>query len=643
MSRFRWGSLAARQTLDKDDRGWDWLLYALDSNRIRSTLMQFPVTDVLVPPPEPSVEVSAATNENLQHLVEEDDSHSEDEELRENNNHQTSSSKMPHMSVTVTCEWQGSGKDNRYSPGFVLPLILGSLEEYLPIETDYESEGHKSNESEGAEEGGDVFKENREQYEAFCHFSRRLADRGAIALALASLSSRCPLIRKVAISICGIFLKTLQMPESQAIKSWHERPQLEMLMSSVQRGLAVRRAMQIQKAKTAQDASPINIPIPMLPALSAVFLAKSMIVISRPSDEMYGPINRYFLRLKDYHGAFQDCFTLPAFLSLYCNSSDDISRCKIERNWALLALKDGVVDEFCYRIICQSHIPELIMSSIDSNMGSPDSTGEVSLTVEVLSSLIRSGGRRAATHMIHRLGILSWLHGIVSWRDISSILPYTALKCKFLRLITTAVQAYRTYSSLEVPFFEKVPLSNVVIATCLKGYADVKQDADVTLLLELSCEALWEMYLVDQQTITEDGMDCILGQTALDDATALLVMFVAYDRMFPQILASLCALPSTDEGSSSSANLFCKLAMGYIIQYGNRQDVTSKKLILLVITKILKLMLRHSQLRKDGLLSSLVLKCRRLVVFVDGGTEVWERVVFLLKDGQPHNRGNDTR
>ena len=637
MSSFRWGSLAARQTLDKDERGWDWLLYALDSNRIRSTLMQYPVSDVLVPPSY-SVEVEATANENIQDAVEEGDSHSEDEEeLQENDRNQTSSSKRTYASLfKVTCEWQGSGKDNRYSPGFVLPLILGSLEEYLPIETHSENESSTNvNNSQWAEESDDDSKEDREQYEAFCQFSRRLADRGAIALALASLSSRCQLIRKVAISILGIFLKALFMPESQTMKSWHERPQLEMLMSSVQRGLAVRRAMQIQKAKTAQDVHAINIPIPMLPALSAIFLAKSMMVISHPADEMYGPINRYFLRLKDYHGAFQDCFTLPAFLSLYCNSSDDISRCKIERNWALLALKDGAVDEFCYKIICQSHIPELIMSSLDSQMGSSDNIGEVSLTIDVLSSLIRSGGRRSATHMIHRIGILSWLHGIVSWRDISSILPHTTLKCKFLRLITTAVQAYSANCSPEMPFFEKVPLCDVVIKICLRGYADAKQGDDVTLLFNSSCEALWEMYLADQQFIAEDsGVDFILSETTLDDAAALLVMFVAYERMFPQILASLCALPTNDAGSDSSAHLFCKLAMGYITQHGTSQDDMSTRLILLVLKKVLKLMMAFSELRKDGLLSSLVLKCRRLVVFVDGGTEVWEHVMVLLRDGQ---------
>jgi hypothetical protein len=111
-------------------------------------------------------------------------------------------------------------------------------------------------------------------------------------------------------------------------------------------------------------------------------------------------IARHFLRLTDYHGAFQDCFGLPAFLSLYSSSSDELSRCRTERSWALLSLKDGAVDEYCYRIISQHHVPELIMSSFDCMMDDPESKSELYLTIDVIDTLIQSGGVRASNHLL---------------------------------------------------------------------------------------------------------------------------------------------------------------------------------------------------------------------------------------------------
>lgn len=629
MSSYRWGAAGRQQNSDKDG-GWDWLLDALDSNRVRATLMQFPVSDTLEPPLDTSAninnketadddEVSLSGEEGYDH---EDDSHASASAM--------SSSQKLIISKQSNCdEWRGSGEDTRYSPGFILPLVLGALEEHLPVEQDTGSESPKSVSKiqEADVTDDDSTSEVREQHQAFCHFSRRLCDRGAIALALASLSSRCPSIRKVAVSICGVFLKALQMKESQSIKSWHERPQLEMLMSSVQRGLAVRRAMQLQKAKEAHESGPINTP--MLPAVSAVFLAKSLMVISRPADDMYGPINRYFLRLNDHHGAFQDCFTLPAFLSLYCNASDDQSKCKVERNWALLALKDGTVDDFCYRIICQSHIPELVMSSLDSSMGNPDYTSEVSLTVEVISSLIRSGGSRASNHMIHRLGILSWLHGIVSWREFSSVLPYTSLKCKYLRLICAAVQAYNQNDTPDMQFFEKVPLSNTVIKICLAaGSSGEKSDSSDASLLECTCDALWEIHAADQKS-HDNSADFICGQTALDDMASLLTQFVPQELMFPKVLSSLCNLPFVATPDSSSARLFSKLALGYVAHH--KTTNTIPKLLLHVLKRVTELMVKYPQIASDEVITTLMLKCRQMAVLEDGAIQAWEQIMVLCQ------------
>lgn len=639
MSSCRWGAVAARQI--EDDQDWDWLLNALDNNRIRSTLMQYPVSDSLEPLPDACVEeTTAVTNE---HASEDNDSFLEDgeryEEIDEENQTYSSSSKTKAItaSQTICNEWRGSGEDIRYSPGFILPLVLGALEAHFPLEPDSGNESPKSvNVMHGESENNKDAEDVREKHQAFCSFSRRLCDKGAIALALASLSSRCSSIRKVAVGICGLFLKALQMSEAQGIKSWHERPQLEMVMSSVQRGLSVRRAMQVQKAREAGDGQLLKTP--MLPAVSAIFLAKSLLIVSRPGDDMYAQINKYFLRLTDCHGAFQDSFILPSFLSLYCNASDDLNKCKSERNWALLALKDGTVDEFCYRIICQSHIPELIMSALDSGMDNPDFTSEVSLTIDVILSLIQSGGNRAAKHLIHRLGILSWLHGIISWREVSSVFPHAALKCKFLKLITTAVKAYNTIITSEMPFFEIVPLSHVVIQICLSGFTELREEHDTknAPLLESTCDSLWEIYLSDQQpSQRERPVNFISGQTTIDDMTIILTKFVSYKHLFPKVLASMCNIPFVVKEENYHEHLFIKLSLGYIVAHENPKEEPYPKLAIQVLKRVYELMIKCPHLARDNMILSLIFKSRRQAVLVESGMQVWE---CLLQDDYQVNK-----
>lgn len=643
MNNFRWGAMAAQHGTDKTDQGWEWLLDSFDGNRIRLTLTQFPVADTLEPILENSIETTNASADDHENVDEAALSDDEEEEQGDGDSRSQSPSVMSGdktmdansiLRKTSLDRWRGIGEDCRYSPGFVLPLVLGALEEYMPLDDlDADDLSPKSvTEISDEDNNNEESAANREQYQAFCHFSKRLCDKGIISLALASLSSRCPALRKVAVAICGLFLKALQMAESHAMKSWRDRPQVEMLMSSVQRGLAVRRAMQILKAKEAQDDRMINVP--MLPSVSATFLAKSLLILTRPSDDIYGPINRYFLRLNDYHGAFQDCFTLPAFLSLYCNSSDDQSRCKIERNWALFALKDGVVDDFSYRIISKHHIPELTMSSMDSLMDSPENTGEVSLTIDVLCSLVEAGGSRAATHLIDRLGLLSWLHGIIGWRLISSVLPYTAVKCKFLKLITAAVRAYKASSaSGAVPFYEKVPLSDTVIRICVEVHSTEQSfdDTSSPLLLQSTCDALWEIYLVDERSPREGSTaDYVCGKTSIDDMTSLLTKFVSQRLMFEKVLTAMCNLPFVvTQNSAAASKLCCKLALGYLAHCGSVND--ESKIILLSLHRVHELIKQYPRLGKDDVtILSLVLKCRRFAVHAHGGVEVWDHIMALL-------------
>ena len=635
MNNLRWGQMATKIDMQGNavEESWEWFVDALESDRIRLTLSQFPVADLLVPAGTACV-VAAPEDSKRQHS-----SDSEEETDDENSINEPGSSSTPRQTShgvrpqSENDHWRGAGNDLRYSPGFVLPLILATLEAHLPHEQDSKAEDGEDHEAMNSDDEADHKDDDHiAQCQSFAIICKRMCDRGGIALTVASLSSRCPLVRKVAVSICGLFLKALQLEESHGMKFWRERPQLEMIMNSIQRGVAVRRALQITRYES-QGGIKLGghtHHVPMLPAVSAIFLAKALLILSKPQDDMYGQVNRYFLRLQDYHGAFQDCFGLPAFLVLYCSSSDDLSRCRLERNWALLALKDGAVDEFCYRIISQHHVPELIMSSFDSLADRPDSKGELYLTIDVIETLIQSGGTRSLDHLVERQGLLSWLHGIISWRKVSDIFPFEALRCRFLKLIITAVEAYRgslnvgeDVTSDAIEFYEKIPLANAVIKICIEA-GDTDENKDYpTSLLAMTCDALWAIYEADKggmaQTVSQ-------GLTSICDATVLLKKFVSHDDMFAKVLATVCDLPLVaTENDLVSANQFCNMAIGYIV---DMDVLLPSETITVTLKRVYELMQLYPSLIDDEYATAGILKCRPLAALA-GAIDVWGLISSL--------------
>jgi hypothetical protein len=637
-----------------EQQSWDWFVDSINFDRLRSTLSQFPFADTLEPLAESDVESRSMTADNLDDQIDvgtDDESEGscpcnidDSQDFRSSTVAKSDESKKisfsSNIDSVIDC-WRGTGEDPRYSPGFILPLVLGALEANLQndIETRKESQSVKEKEVYN-ENDDDESKDDVARHHAFGIMARRLCDRGCISLALASLSSRCPSVRKVAVAICGLFLKALQMQESHGMKSWRERPQQEMIMASLQRGLAIRRAMQMKKLEEANEgialgdtiASNQRYNVPMLPAVSAVFLAKALLVLSKPGDDMYAPMNKYFLRLNDYHGAFQDCFGLPVFLSLYCSSSDDLTRCRIERNWALLTLKDSVVDGFCYRIISQHHVPELIMSSFDSICDQPGGKSELSLTIDVIQRLIQSGGSRSATHLIKRLGILSWLHGVVSWRSISSVLPSATLKIKFLGLITTAVESYcNEYSTSngnnedQSVFFEYIPLTNAVIQICLDGLdTHINNDGssdESESVLTAACEALWAIYAANKKR--KDTTQRI-GLTTLTHMVNLLTKCVQNDELFSKALTAMSALPCSILGEGKDerfAHLFCRLALSFILD--KRVSICPGDTIISILQRVYDVMSKFPLLREDPKLITKIMQSRHIAASIEGGMRIW--------------------
>ena len=335
--------------------------------------------------------------------------------------------------------WKGLGKDIRYSPGFILPLILGALENSLSKSTHSSLHDQTKNDSLNDEKDGSTATTE------FVVVTRAWGRRGSLSLALGSLCSECSSLRKVAVATLVHIKKALDTEEARKLSTWRERPQLAMIVDSVQRGLAVRIAMRLDL----HEQEPSSLNIPKLPALSTVFLARAALIIVKPGDQMFRPMNRYFLRLDDGHGAFQDTNRLPAFISLFCSSANEPGQARRERLWALQLMKDSFVEAYCYRMIESCHAPELVMStfqSIHSRQEDDQHDSERILLIDTLASMLENGGRRAASHLIGRLGLLSWIRGqLVFSDDVMRVLPSLGSRIAFLRLTFVALSMSRLY------------------------------------------------------------------------------------------------------------------------------------------------------------------------------------------------------
>lgn len=370
----------------REKRRWDWLLNSLDSNRIRKTIAAFPA----------------------------DSSRQKEDEA---------------ASSLLSTE-----TDDRYDPAFILPLILGSLDYYgNPIEG---TDGNRdSTEMVASVEDDSVDC-------LLASVAKRLCDKGLAGLCLASLASKSEKIRAYAIAIMGILLKVCLSDQARNMPSWRERPQIAMLLSSVQRAF-----LNESSKKPGSD-----LEIPLLGTLVSTFLGRSSLSVSKPDDAMYVPLNRYFLKSEEGHGAFQDMSRLPAFIALFCAADDDPVQSRKERIWALNHLRDGFTDQNDYRMVASCHAPELLLTSIEnirlSSFSDEMKGSEYVLMLDVIIVFLDKGGQRAASHLIDKVGLISWVASTCTAQSATETFPIAETRIRMLQLIERTMNTMLRYDTL---------------------------------------------------------------------------------------------------------------------------------------------------------------------------------------------------
>ena len=151
--------------------------------------------------------------------------------------------------------------EDRYDPAFLVPLILGALRSFFPQQ----------------------LSESNNRREKFVLIAQRLCRKGVISLALACFAGSCHGLRQTSLGVLSLLLQAMQMKEAHSLVSWKERPQLEMILNSFQRGLLLLRLMDSSSNIDNGSHSPEDYP-PQLPYVCTIFLAKAAWILSLPAD-----------------------------------------------------------------------------------------------------------------------------------------------------------------------------------------------------------------------------------------------------------------------------------------------------------------------------------------------------------------------
>jgi len=488
LDQLRWG-----KNIERPGKvGWDWLVDGLDLRRVYATLERFPVRDPLV--------IRADQTED---------------------------------DFCGSTALDDEDERGAYSPGFLLPLLLGALED--------DKELRFLERNRGSSESG-----LRDQSSSACQSSRhliaqRLCDKGGLALTLVSLCSDEAAIRKLSISILGAFMEAVGSKDARQMAPWRERPQLALVLNAVQRSLVVRQA----EDDTTERKSTSNSLVPKLPGFSAIFLARASLLLARPNDPMFVAINRAFLRTETDFGAFQDLTRVPVFVSLFCTSSNDPDQLKSERRFSLDLVRDGLTEEEIYKLLVACHCPELLLTSLECSRACSflQRDDEALLILQTLTKFVVSGGDQASSHLIDRIGIFPWLRSLLCGGNINALFSSRSARTEVLILLVEVTRRASTRMSTHELVAVTSGFAQSVLSMAIEMIDCATTARASATTIEQVCEFLTLLqgfYLDDGRVASEkcyqsDGYNLASAVTFLSKIDA--------DNESDRCIGSLCTLP----------------------------------------------------------------------------------------------------
>ncbi|XP_013868182.1 nucleolar pre-ribosomal-associated protein 1 [Austrofundulus limnaeus] len=208
----------------------------------------------------------------------------------------------------------------------------------------------------------------------------KFASSHALGVTLMALSSYDPNIRAAAYHVLTCFYHHLEAAR------FREKRQLLYLMTVVKNG--IRRQNQ------------------RVPFVLASYINKVAQLMLRPEDHMYVVLNRFLLGHQDL-----DLMRIPNFYNLFCGFELEY---KIEQEWILNVLEEGINDGRSFEICNQQGVFKVLLGFISSPLCSEYFQTQI---IRVLCHAARV--TKAAYGLIRNCGLLSWMLQVVEKRNLN--------------------------------------------------------------------------------------------------------------------------------------------------------------------------------------------------------------------------------
>lgn len=659
MHNFVWGQDIANdrnpEEYDKDHFGtdhgqsWEKLIQKIDMKRIHRTIRDFPWWDSVEVPCSPDLEPSLSDTNQKRTAGDDCDSECESQSVSVTESEGIESDFIPKISGVNRKEKdlirnQTKTQDDRYSPGFVLPLILvaldacGDLAESEDVDGDVRALENETGVRQQKRHSGE--KQKSEDYlanpvkETFSRVAFRLCQKGVISLSIASLTSDCPKLRSTALAIIYRFLQALKTREAQNIGAWKSRSQIEMAINAIQRGLVLSRINMQQKQ--GEHGNQKFYP-PRIPNICTLYLARSLLILTKPSDNMYPAVNKSFLRQKDYHGAFTNWYSIPMFMTLFCSVSDTVEQSTNERLWALNLLNDGMVDSLSFRLVSRRHIPELLLTTFDatiSRCGAVQDDGECILLLKSIVTLVSRGGKASFNHFFQSVGMLAWIQSSMVNVSLNAQNHSPNILALFIQLIETVIR--KAVYDFPEDFcasniwtrIDAVNIGRGISDLYLKWCSTQKSDSAVgdSSIISSVCEVFWSvMKLNEMNNISFKSCNLSPHGMLLEACIRIIQQMTNIDPDYRiKALAAMCSLPIADQSDLGQATNFCIESLN-ILLLGNVQSESERQPInyATILDRISTLSMYFKEEDEFVTILDQLLGCRCILVTQHGLSSRW--------------------
>ena len=220
------------------------------------------------------------------------------------------------------------------------------------------------------------------------HSVRQLANTGALSLVIAGISSRCPVLRAIAISALQriIELARQQTPDKDA--GFRERPQLLLLLNFIRNSI--------------DSSAPSSSGPKQFPSVISLFLSRAALHLLQPTHELFSKINKYLLSRP-----FVDYKDVPLYDLLIVDGDATVDQAP--RLSTFRIVRDGLMTRGDHLNLCRKNIYNRLMLLF------PVLTKDVRAGHAVFDLLDKALGIQVcARYLLERCTIISWLQQMAS-------------------------------------------------------------------------------------------------------------------------------------------------------------------------------------------------------------------------------------